>query len=106
MRDQAAPDAHWAAIEDRVRNRIARHGFMAHVGAEVELLTPGACTTSVTRRPELLQHMGYFHGGCIAFLVDNATAIAAAINKAASVASRRWICGVAGSTNSTSSTTN
>jgi uncharacterized protein (TIGR00369 family) len=50
---------------------------MAHVGAQVEELAPGACTTSVTKRPELLQNMGYFHGGCIAFLVDNATAIAA-----------------------------
>jgi uncharacterized protein (TIGR00369 family) len=70
-------DPAWAALEDRIRNHIQRQGFSAHVGAEVELLSPGACTTSVTRRPELLQNMGYFHGGLIAYLVDNAAAIAA-----------------------------
>jgi uncharacterized protein (TIGR00369 family) len=70
-------DPAWAALEDRIRNHIQRQGFSAHVGAEVESLAPGACTTSVTRRPELLQNMGYFHGGLIAYLVDNAAAIAA-----------------------------
>lgn len=77
MPDAAAPDPHREAIEHRIRHHIARQGFMAHVGAEVVELSPGACTTSVARRPELLQNMGFFHGGCIAFLVDNASAIAA-----------------------------
>jgi uncharacterized protein (TIGR00369 family) len=77
MPDAAPPDPEWQAIEHRIRHHISRQGFMAHVGAEVVSLAPGACVTRVTRRPELLQNMGYFHGGCIAFLVDNAAAIAA-----------------------------
>ena len=32
---------------------------------------------SVKKRPELLQQHGFFHGGVIAFLVDNATTAAA-----------------------------
>ena len=69
--------AHWAQIEHRVLNVVAQQGFMKHVGAEVLHLAPGECTTTVAHRPELLQNLGYFHGGCIAFLLDNATAIAA-----------------------------
>ena len=37
----------------------------------------GDCTLAVDRRPELLQQHGLFHGGVTAFLVDNATTIAA-----------------------------
>jgi acyl-coenzyme A thioesterase PaaI-like protein len=50
---------------------------MTHIGAELSELTRGACTLAVDRRPELQQH-GLFHGGVTAFLVDNATTIAAA----------------------------
>jgi uncharacterized protein (TIGR00369 family) len=35
----------------------------------------------VDRRPELLQQHGLFHGGVTAFLVDNATTIAAATSR-------------------------
>jgi len=70
--------ADWALIESNIRDRVAKQGFMAHVGALVEDLAPGSCTVSVTRRPELLQQLGFLHGGCIAFLVDNSTTIAAA----------------------------
>lgn len=69
--------AHWAAIEHRVREVVAQQGLMKHIGAEVLELSPGFCATTVTRRPELLQQLGFFHGGTIAFLIDNATAIAA-----------------------------
>jgi len=69
--------AHWAAIEHRVRSVVAQQGLMKHIGAEVLHLAPGECATTVTRRPELLQNLGYFHGGTTAFLIDNATAIAA-----------------------------
>ncbi len=41
-------------------------------------LEPGQCLVEVDARPELLQHYGYFHGGVSAYLIDNASAIAAA----------------------------
>jgi acyl-coenzyme A thioesterase PaaI-like protein len=44
-------------------------------------LTRGTCTLAVDRRPELLQQHGLFHGGVTAFLVDNATTIAAATSR-------------------------
>jgi uncharacterized protein (TIGR00369 family) len=52
-------------------------GFAAHVGRELLELGHGTCTVSVTRRPELLQRLGYLHGGVIAFLVDSSAGIAA-----------------------------
>ena len=50
---------------------------MKLVGAELVALSPGQCTLSVSRRPELLQQYGMFHGGVTAFLVDNGTTVAA-----------------------------
>ena len=52
-------------------------GFSAHVGREILELGHGTCTVAVTRRPELLQRLGWLHGGVIAFLVDSAAGIAA-----------------------------
>jgi uncharacterized protein (TIGR00369 family) len=52
-------------------------GFSAHVGREITEMGHGTCTVSVTRRPELLQRLGWIHGGVIAFLVDSAAGIAA-----------------------------
>lgn len=48
------------------------------LGAEIDELTPGSSTISVSRRDDLLQQNGLFHGGVTAFLVDNGTTIAAA----------------------------
>ncbi len=48
------------------------------LGAELDELTPGSSTISVTRRSDLLQQNGLFHGGVTAFLIDNGTTIAAA----------------------------
>ena len=74
-------DDHFAPIAARIRSNVMRQGFMAHVGAEVTDLTRGTCVLSVDRRPELLQQNGFFHGGVTAFLIDNATTIAAATVK-------------------------
>lgn len=74
-------DDHFAPIAARIRNNVMHQGFMAHVGAEVTDLTRGTCVLSVDRRPELLQQNGFFHGGVTAFLIDNATTIAAATVK-------------------------
>ncbi len=71
-------DAEFAPIAHHILSNIKRQGFMTHVGAEVTDLTRGGCVLSVDRRPELLQQNGFFHGGVTAFLIDNATTIAAA----------------------------
>jgi uncharacterized protein (TIGR00369 family) len=74
-------DSDFAPIARRIRQSIAAQGFMSHVGAELCDLTRGSCTLAVDRRPELLQQHGLFHGGVTAFLVDNATTIAAATSR-------------------------
>ena len=74
-------DTEFTPIAAHIRNNVMRQGFMTHVGAEVTDLTRGCCVLSVDRRPELLQQNGFFHGGVTAFLIDNATTIAAATVK-------------------------
>jgi uncharacterized protein (TIGR00369 family) len=74
-------DEDFAAIATRIRQSLGRQGFMAHIGAELSELARGSCTLAVDRRPELLQQHGFFHGGVTAFLVDNATTIAAAASR-------------------------
>jgi uncharacterized protein (TIGR00369 family) len=74
-------DPDFAPIATRIRDNVGRQGFMNHVGAELSELTRGTCTIAVDRRPELLQQHGLFHGGVTAFLVDNATTIAAATSR-------------------------
>lgn len=74
-------DPDFAAIETRIRDKLGRQGFMILVGAELSELARGSCTLAVDRRPELLQNNGLFHGGVTAFLVDNATTIAAATSR-------------------------
>lgn len=78
---QTETDPEFAAVAERIRTHVGRQGFMALVGAEVSELTRGTCTLAVERRPELLQQHGFFHGGVTAFLVDNATTIAAATSR-------------------------
>src|SRR5674476_857881 len=67
-----------AANAKRIRAMIAAIGFRNLIGSEIDELGPGTCTVSVARRPELLQHLGMFHGGVSAFLVDHGATIAAA----------------------------
>jgi uncharacterized protein (TIGR00369 family) len=77
----AAPDTAFAPIEHLIRENVGRQGFMRLVGGEIAELTRGTCTIAIDRRPELLQQHGFFHGGVTAFLVDNATTIAAATSR-------------------------
>ena len=79
MSEQTDPE--FAPIATRIRTNVERQGFMGHVGAELAELSRGACTLAVDRRPELLQQHGLFHGGVTAFLIDNATTIAAATSR-------------------------
>ncbi|MGT2436112.1 PaaI family thioesterase [Bradyrhizobium betae] len=79
MRNEADPE--FAAVAERIHANVGRQGFMNLVGAELSDLARGKCTIAVDRRPELLQQHGFFHGGVTAFLVDNATTIAAATSR-------------------------
>jgi uncharacterized protein (TIGR00369 family) len=74
-------DPDFAPIAKRIRDSLEQQGFMMLVGAEIAELTRGTCTLQVDRRSELLQQHGFFHGGVTAFLVDNATTIAAATSR-------------------------
>ena len=74
-------DADFATIERLIRENVGRQGYMRLVGAELSELSRGTCTIAVDRREELLQQHGFFHGGVTAFLVDNATTIAAATSR-------------------------
>jgi uncharacterized protein (TIGR00369 family) len=74
-------DPDFAPIAKRIRDSLGQQGFMSHIGAELAELARGSCTLAVDRRPELLQQHGFFHGGVTAFLVDNATTIAAATSR-------------------------
>jgi uncharacterized protein (TIGR00369 family) len=74
-------DPEFEPIERLIRENVGRQGFMNLVGAELSDLARGHCTIAVDRRPELLQQHGFFHGAVTAFLVDNATTIAAATSR-------------------------
>ena len=78
---QAEGAAAWTprnpAYEARVRDSFARQGFMAFVGATIDTLAPGRCVLTLPYRAELTQQHGYFHGGLIGALADNAAGYAA-----------------------------
>jgi uncharacterized protein (TIGR00369 family) len=74
-------DADFAPIAARIHANVGGQGFINLVGAELSALSRGHCTIAVERRPELLQQNGFFHGGVTAFLVDNATTIAAVTSR-------------------------
>ncbi len=74
-------DPDFLPIARRIRENLGRQGFMGLVGAELAELARGSCALAVNRRDELLQQHGFFHGGVTAFLVDNATTIAAATSR-------------------------
>lgn len=60
-----------------IRKTLEAQGFTKLVGAEVVSVEPGVVVMALDRRPEVLQQNGLFHGGVIAYLVDNATTAAA-----------------------------
>ena len=66
------------AIAAAIRSTLEGQGFTKLVGAEVISVEPGSLTMAVNRRPDLLQQNGLFHGGVLAYLIDNASTAAAA----------------------------
>jgi uncharacterized protein (TIGR00369 family) len=71
-------EAPFPAVAAAIRKTLENQGFTQLVGAEVVSVEPGVVVMAVSRRPELLQQNGLFHGGVLAYLVDNATTAAAA----------------------------
>lgn len=67
----------FAAAAAAIRTTLEAQGFTKLVGAEVVSVEPGVVVMALDRRPEVLQQNGLFHGGVIAYLVDNATTAAA-----------------------------
>lgn len=60
------------AFATRVRESFARQPFMATLGAEIASVTPGQCEIRLPYRPGLGQQHGFFHGGVVGTLADNA----------------------------------
>ena len=63
-------------FERRVRDSFARQPFMDTLGAELFLLRPGFYKIHLPYRRELSQQHGFFHGGIIGTLADNAAGYA------------------------------
>ena len=70
----AAPNPDFAI---RVRESFARQNFMGHIGAKLLEVVPGGCTIGLDYAPYLTQQHGFFHGGVIGTLADNAGGYAA-----------------------------
>lgn len=61
----------------RVRDSFSRQAFMETLGATLVDVGPGRVEIRLPHRPELGQQHGYFHGGVIGTLADNAGGYAA-----------------------------
>ena len=60
-----------------VRSSFDSQPFMAHIGASLVSVTPGACEISLDHRPELTQQHGFVHGGVVGAIIDSAMGYAA-----------------------------
>ena len=60
-----------------VRQITALTGFTHSTGVEVKSAEPGKVELELSRKPELLQFGGHFHGGVISGLADHAAGAAA-----------------------------
>ncbi len=56
----------------RVRESFARQGFMNYLGAEITNVGPGTVEIEVPFSKNLAQQHGFFHGGVIGTIADNA----------------------------------
>ncbi|SLN40670.1 PaaI family thioesterase [Oceanibacterium hippocampi] len=60
-----------------VRAVFASQAFLQHLGAEIVALAPGSCELHLPYRESWSQQHGFFHGGIITTLADNAAGAAA-----------------------------
>ncbi len=64
-------------LEQRVREREEKNGFMQHNYIELESVEKDRAVFRLTIRPESRNPYGMVHGGAIYTLADNATGVAA-----------------------------
>ena len=69
MPDWTAPNPDFAA---RTRDSFARQPFMNYIAASLVEIAPGRVSIELPFRAELTQQHGFFHGGVIGTLADNA----------------------------------
>src|SRR5690606_24496454 len=60
----------------RTRNSFSRQGFMSHIEARIVAIDPGFCCVEAPFSDKVSQQHGYFHGGVVGALADNAGAYA------------------------------
>jgi uncharacterized protein (TIGR00369 family) len=60
-----------------VRESFGRQGLMQTLGAHVVTIEPGLCVIEMAYTPGVSQQQGYFHGGAIGAIADNAAGYAA-----------------------------
>jgi uncharacterized protein (TIGR00369 family) len=70
-------DTPFPAVAAAIKTTLENQGFTRLVGAAVVAVEPGVVVMALDRRDAVLQQNGLFHGGVIAYLVDNATTAAA-----------------------------
>lgn len=61
----------------RVREGFRKQALMDFIGAELLAVEPGRCAIRLPFRAELGQQNGFFHGGIVGTLADNAGGFAA-----------------------------
>ena len=64
-------------FETMVRNSFSKMTMMAHLGARLSSVRPGAVEVRLIHREELLQQHGLFHGGVTTTILDSAGGYAA-----------------------------
>ncbi|GAC1347590.1 MAG: PaaI family thioesterase [Acetobacteraceae bacterium] len=74
MQDQNASLGEWRA---RVEANFASQGAVRLLGARLERVDRAEVDALLPFRPELGQHLGFFHGGIIATMLDVACGMAA-----------------------------
>ena len=60
-----------------VRESFSKQGLMATLGARIVTIEPGYCVVEMPYAPGVSQQQGFFHGGAIAPIADNAAGYAA-----------------------------
>ena len=60
-----------------VRDSFARQGLMGTLGARIVTIEPGFCVIEMGYAPGVSQQQGFFHGGAIGAIADNAAGYAA-----------------------------
>lgn len=63
--------------EQRVRDSFSRQNYMEFIGAELTKVEPGAADITLKKHDGLTQQHGFFHGGVIGALADNASGYSA-----------------------------